>query len=338
MTCKVVKVAGREVSPPLWLAPMAGLTHTAFRRLLLELGGVGFFTTEMLSARRLPSDNPLLALSLIRTPQERPIAYQLVTPNASEIPRAVAFVERVGADTVDLNLGCPDPGIRKWGGGSKLMESIDGAREVVRAAREATVLPLTAKIRLGEELNEDYLREFSLMLEGEGVDMLAVHARLRDEGYGRKPRWEWIGKVKEWLNIPVIGNGGIFTVDDAKKCIDMSGCDGLMIGRGAVRSPWLFNEIAREVYGVDIPPAEVFRPAIYRRFATLLEESFTPDKLLGRLVEFNSYFVKSYPFGHTLEMNVQNAKTYEEALAAAEKFFIRAEDSFEGWDIEKEVQ
>jgi tRNA-dihydrouridine synthase len=191
-----LKLRGLEISPPLFLAPMAGLTHSALRRLILEQGGIGLLSTEMLSAARLPSESPQLSPYLVRTAQETPLSYQLLVSRVEEVAPAIAKLHALGAEAIDLNLGCPAPTVRRMGAGSRLMEEPATVQALVAAARKQTGLPLTAKIRLGETLDEEKLREFCLMLEGEGVDLLSVHARLRGEPFVRKPRWPWVGKVK----------------------------------------------------------------------------------------------------------------------------------------------
>jgi tRNA-dihydrouridine synthase len=162
-------------------------------------------------------------------------------------------LHELGADAVDLNMGCPDWSVGRSGAGFALMENPDNACRLVAAARRRTDLPLTAKVRLGVGLDEPRLKEFCTMLEGEGIDMLSVHARLKKEPFARRPRWEWVARVKEWLHIPVIANGGIFTVGDARDCLRVSGADGLMLGRGAVARPWLFAEIARRSSAATLP-------------------------------------------------------------------------------------
>ncbi len=309
------------ISPPLLLAPMAGLTHTALRTLLMELGGVGLLATEMLSARTLPQENAELSPFLKRGEVERPLSYQLLVGDVDEVAPAVAVLERLGAEVVDLNLGCPAPNVRRRGGGSRLSEQPDLVRRVVAAARRASTVPLTAKIRLGETLDAGRLRDFCQMLADEGVEMLSVHARLRGEPFGRKPRWDWVGRVKEWVSVPVVANGGIFTVADARRCLAESGADGLMIGRAAPTTPWLFAEIAREVYGVELPVPQVNRPAVYRRFVALLEERLAPERRLGRLKEFTHYYAKNYAFGHHLAAAVQSSGDFSEAVARAAAFF-----------------
>lgn len=305
---------------------MAGLTHTAYRRLLARLGGCGCFYTEMLSARSLRAESPDTSPFLMHTAVERPLVWQVLVTNVAEVETGVAKVASLGADGVDLNYGCPAPDIRKRGGGSKLMERPELAGEIAAAARKAAGdLPLSAKIRLGETGDEGYLKDFCQMLAACGVDMIAVHARFRGDSYGRKPKWEWIGKVKGWVEIPVVGNGSICTPADARACLELSGCDGLMIGREAARRPWVFNEIATEVYGAQLPAERPVLPLLWEEFAANLEESFRPEKQLGRLKEFTHYFAQNYAFGHVFATKVQSARTMEDAKARARDFFALME-------------
>jgi len=323
-----------KIHPPLLLAPMAGVTHSALRTLLMEFGGVGLLSTEMLSARRLPAENPTVSPYLIRTEIERPLSYQLLVTCFEEVAPAVEALHRFGADAIDLNLGCPAPKVRNAGGGSCLMNEMDSVRRIVATARKITNLPLTAKIRLGESLDKQTLKNFCLMLEGEGIEMVTVHPRLRTEGFYRKPRWNWVGYVKEWLMVPVIANGGIFSVEDAKVCLRVSGADGLMIGRAAPEKPWLFADMARELYGMDLPRHDIVLPLIYRRMVEGLNSRFRPERRLGRLKEFTHYFARNYPFGHHLASAVQSSSSVEEAWTRAGSFFAASDPG--GWSVLQE--
>jgi tRNA-dihydrouridine synthase len=198
--------------------------------------------------------SPRFSPYIIRTVLEKPLSYQLLISTDQEIGPAIDVLHKLKPDAIDLNMGCPAPAVGKMGAGIRLMEQPEDVRRMVAEARKRTELPLTAKIRLGIELDERKLLDFCGMLEDEGIDMLSVHARLKKESFARAPRWEWVAKVKGRVKIPVIANGGIFTVQDAEQCLRMSGADGLMIGRGAVIRPWLFAEIARDVYGCAIHP------------------------------------------------------------------------------------
>ncbi len=317
-----MKVRGLTIWPPLLLAPMAGLTHSALRTTLLGCGGVGLLSTEMLSAARLPVENAQFSPYLVRTPAEQPLSYQLLVADEKYVPAAMARLRQLEADSVDLNLGCPAPQVRRMGGGSCLMDDPQRVRRIVASCRRATERPLSAKIRLGERLDEASLRDFCHMLVGEGIDMLTVHARLRGESFARRPRWDWIAKVKQWIDIPVIANGGIDSVENARLCLELSGADGLMIGRAAAVKPWIFSEIARTLYDADIPIVEMNLPQLYSGFVTALVDRFAPERRLGRLKEFTHYFAKNYFFGHHLAVQVQSSQSLEDAWTRAVQFFI----------------
>jgi tRNA-dihydrouridine synthase B len=316
-----IQIRDLTLYPPLLLAPMAGLTHSALRQVITGFGGVGLLSTEMLWARRLPTENPRVSPYLIRTDLEKPLSYQLLVTRDREIGPAIDALHKVKADAIDLNMGCPDRRVGKSGGGFSLMEQPENARRIVIEARKATSLPLTAKIRLGAELDEQALKGFCTMLEDEGIDMLSVHARLKKELFARRPRWEWIARIKEWVRIPVVANGGIFAVQDARDCLRVSGADGLMLGRGAVIKPWLFAEIARDLYACNIGEPAVVLPAVYNNFIYLINRLFRRERRLGRLKEFTYYFAENYAFGHELTSKIQSSNSVEEAQERAGIFF-----------------
>jgi tRNA-dihydrouridine synthase B len=315
-----IHIRGLVIDPPLLLAPMAGLTHSALRRIIAGFGGAGLLSTEMLSAKRLPSENPSVSPYLIRTGSERYLSYQLLTSMPDEIGPAIGALHAQKADAIDLNMGCPAPAVGRFGAGFRLMEDPETVRRIVAEARKRTPLPLTAKIRLGTEPDDRKLRGFCTLLEDEGIDLLSVHARLKHESFARRPRWEAIAAIKEWVRIPVIANGGIFTVRDAKECLTASRADGLMLGRGAVIRPWLFAEIARDVFGSDIAEPTVSLPGMYSAFLEHLE-LFRPPYRLGRLKEFTHYFARNFQFGHHLASRVQSSNSVDEARERAANFF-----------------
>jgi tRNA-dihydrouridine synthase B len=316
-----IQIRNLQISPPLLLAPMAGLTHSALRQIIIGFGGAGLLSTEMLAAKRVPTENPAVSPFLIRTALEKPLSYQLLISEIREMAPAIEALHKFKADAIDLNMGCPAGTVGRFGAGCMLMERPEEVRRLVAEARRLTALPLTAKIRLGVTLDEEKLKSFCLMLEAEGIDMLSIHARLKNESFARRPRWDWIAKAKEWLSIPVIANGGIFSVEEAEKCLRVSGADGLMLGRGAAIRPWLFAEIARDLYGCGIAEQAVSLPAVYGNFIDLLNGLFRPEKRLGRLKEFTHYFAKNYKFGHQLASRVQGSSSVDEARERAGLFF-----------------
>ncbi|MBI5102405.1 MAG: tRNA-dihydrouridine synthase family protein [Nitrospirae bacterium] len=309
------------IDPPLLLAPMAGLTHSALRRIMIDFGEVGLLSTEMLSAKRLPTENPRISPYLIRAERENPLSYQLLTSTDKEMARAIDKLHTFKADAVDLNMGCPSTAVGRFGAGVVLMERPDEARRIVAEARRRTDLPLSAKIRLGSEADSGKLKDFCAMLEGEGIDMLSVHARFRQEPFARNPRWAYIAEIKERIKIPVVANGGIFSAEDAERCLNVSGADGLMLGRGAVIRPWLFAEIARGVFGRDIPAPAVSLPAMYAAFIEALEADYRAVYHLGRLKAFTHDFARNYKFGHSLACSVQSSRSMQEARERARAFF-----------------
>ncbi len=318
---KHIQIRSLKIDPPILLAPMAGLTHSALRQIMFGFGGVGLLSTEMLGAKKLPSENATVSPYLIRTDSEKPLSYQLLISKAEEITPAMEVLHKLKADAIDLNMGCPAPAVGRIGAGIRLMERPDVVRRIIAEARKHTSLPLTAKIRIGVELDDRKLQAFCTMLEDEGIDMISVHARLKHESFARRPRWETIAKVKGWLRIPVVANGGIFSVQDAEHCLRVSRADGLMLGRGAVARPWLFAEIAREVFGCCIEEPAVSLQVVYDNFIDHLCDLFRPEYRLGRLKQFTHYFAQNYKFGHHLASRVQSSGSMDEARERAGIFF-----------------
>jgi len=316
-------IRGLVIDPPLLLAPMAGLTHTALRQVMAGFGGVGLLSTEMLSAKRLPSESPRVSPYLIRTASEKLLSYQLLTSTPDEIGPAIDALHAQKADAIDLNMGCPAPAVGRFGAGIRLMEEPETVRRIVIEARKRTTLPLTAKIRLGTGPGDRKLKDLCALLVDEGIDMLSVHARLKHESFARRPRWEAIAAIKEWITIPVIANGGIFSVQEATQCLAASGADGLMLGRGAVIRPWLFAEIAGAVFGSGVARPAVSLPSVYGAFLDNLD-LFRPPYRLGRLKEYTHYFARNYQFGHHLASRVQSSSSVEEARERAGMFFASA--------------
>jgi tRNA-dihydrouridine synthase B len=318
---KHIHIRGLHIKPPLLLAPMAGLTHSALRQIIAGFGGIGLLSTEMLSAKSLPAESPRFSPYLIRTDSEKPLSYQLLISATPAMAPAIEVLHKLKADAIDLNMGCPAPAVGRIGAGIKLMEQPEHVRCLVAEARKLTSLPLTAKIRIGKDLDEKRLKAFCIMLEDEGIDMLSIHARLKHESFARRPRWEYIAKVKGWLKIPIIANGGIFSVEDAENCLRVSGADGLMIGRGAAIKPWLFAEIAHDLWGSEIAKPKISLPTVYGNYIEILKNLLRPEYQLGRLKEFTYYFAQNYKFGHHLATRIQTSNSVDEAKERANVFF-----------------
>lgn len=284
---------------------------------------MGLLFTEMLAARKLPEESPSSPF-LMRTAEESPLFYQLFLTDEEAIVPAVERLHGLGAQGVDLNLGCPAPQLRRQGAGVFLTSDPDQVCMLLRTLRKATTLPVSVKIRLGESPDSGKLVDFCRMLEGEGIDLLTVHARMNGDKFCRKPRWDSIAPVKAAVGIPVIANGGIFSVADARTCLNLSGADGLMLGRGAARHPWLFAEIARDVYGLTESGSGRDRKRVYFRFCELLQERFSEERRLGRLKQFTHYYGANFQFGHSLAIAVQKSNSIDQAMECAAEFFEQA--------------
>jgi tRNA-dihydrouridine synthase B len=316
-------VGNLEISPPIALAPMVGLSHSALRTLVQEEGGVGLFFTEMLAAGRLPHDNERCSPLLIRTASEYPLFYQFVTADIEAIAPATERLHDFGAQGIDLNLGCPAPLQKRLGAGLSLTENQALMLKILRRLRQCTNLPVSVKIRLGEHLNVEKLRSLCRLLEDAGVDLITIHARLNGEKFCRKPRWSAVGEIRAAISVPILINGGIFNVDDARKSLEQSGADGIMIGRGAAEKPWLCADIAATIFGMTKNVRQRSSKEIYFKFIELLEQRFAPDRRLGRLKQFTSYYAIPFAFGHHLAASIQSSNTIGQAKLRAADFFAR---------------
>lgn len=223
-----------------FLAPMAGVTDTVFR-LICKNFGCGLIYTEMVSAKGLfyKSENTKALMEI--DSRERPGAIQIFGSDPEIMAYAAAKAEEAGADIVDINMGCPTPKIVNNGDGSALMKNPKLVGQIVGSVAKRVSIPVTVKIRKGWDEGSVNAVEIAKIAEGEGAAAIAVHGRTREQFYSGKADWNIIKKVKEAVSIPVIGNGDIYSPQDAKKMIEETGCDGILIGRGAQGNPWIFK-------------------------------------------------------------------------------------------------
>jgi tRNA-dihydrouridine synthase len=320
MQISPIRLRGLTLDPPIALAPMVALTHTALRTLVLRTGGVGLLFTEMLAVKRLPSETPEYSPLLHFSPEERPLFYQLAGAEPDRVEAAVARISGLGAAGIDLNLGCPAPAQRKQGAGAALAVNLPLLRQMLVALRRATDLPLSVKIRLSSADKPGAALEFCRFLEGEGVDLISVHARRPGEKFCRRPQWEAVAPIRRAVKVPILVNGGIFSVEDACLALERSGADGVMLGRGGVEQPWLCRDIALHFSGGG-EKKSVDVEKMYYNFIELLKERFAPEKRLVRLKNFTRYYSRNFCFGHNLAAKVQSSGNFEEAEERARLFF-----------------
>lgn len=279
-----------RLDPALVLAPMSGVTNSCFRRLIKELnpGAVGLLVTEFISIEGLTRLNEQSVRMMRFAPEERPVSIQIFGHEIRRMVDAAKMVEQTGAEIVDINSGCPVPKVVKRGGGCELMRQPAHMAEMLRAVRAAVKIPLTLKIRAGWDTANRNALEIARIAESEGVEMLAVHGRTRQEGYRGVADWELIGEVARSLRIPVIGSGDVVDGPSAEERL-RSGVAGLMVGRAALSNPWVFSEIQCHLSGAHFmrPPA-VETARVLQRFSEILLEDLPEKAAIGRLKQLAS--------------------------------------------------
>jgi tRNA-dihydrouridine synthase B len=223
-------------------SPLSGVTDLVFRRLVRQFAPESMLYTEMVHASQVCHVRELPKLMEI-DPQEQPISIQLFDCRPHFLAEAAQCAVAEGADTVDINMGCPVNKITKKGGGSSLLRDPKTAEAIIRAVVEAVSVPVTVKTRIGWDDDEINILDFAQRMQDAGAQMITVHARTRAQGYTGAARWEWVARVKEKLTIPVIANGDIVSVESAVACLIQTGADGVMCSRGTLGYPFLVGEI-----------------------------------------------------------------------------------------------
>jgi tRNA-dihydrouridine synthase B len=237
-----LKIGHLEVKSRVLQSPLSGVTDLVFRRLVRRFAPDSMMYTEMVNATGLHYVKQLPKIMEV-DPNERPISIQLFDCRPDFLAEAAKMAVAEGADTVDINMGCPVNKITKNGGGSSLLRDPETAEAIVRAVVQAVDIPVTVKTRIGWTENEINILDFAKRMEDAGAKMITVHGRTRAQGYNGPAKWEWIGRVKEVLSIPVIANGDMFSVEAAVRCLEQTGADGVMCSRGTLGYPFLVGEI-----------------------------------------------------------------------------------------------
>ena len=236
-----MKIGNVELKNNIILAPMAGLTDLPFR-VVCEKYEPGLVVTEMVSSKALLYNDEKTKLLLNMKNEIRPVAVQIFGSDIEAMAFAAKYVSDI-ADIVDINMGCPAPKVVKNGDGSKLLLDINKVYEITKAVVENSKVPVTVKIRKGWDSEHVVAVEAAKKIEEAGASAITIHGRTRSEFYSGIADWDIIKKVKESVKIPVIGNGDVKSPEDAKRLLEQTKCDGIMIGRGALGSPWIFEQV-----------------------------------------------------------------------------------------------
>jgi len=315
----MVQVGSLAVDPPLFLAPMAGVTDRHFRLIVRRIGGVGVVAMEFLQAKGLVGGDPEVLRRTHFVEEERPIAVQIYGADAGTMAEAARWVGEMGADLCDVNMGCPANTVLRGCAGAALMGDSRLAAAIVREVRRAVALPLTVKFRLGlDDRRRNYL-ELGRICEAEGADAVAMHGRTARQGFRGEAEWEPIARLKAALGVPVIGNGDVRDAGDAVAMLRATGCDGVMIGRGATRDPWIFRKTAARLSGgrVPEPTLEDRRRLILDHFRTVIERE-PPALALHKLRGFTKWYSHGLPEGQRLRRRIGALATADDFLAAVD--------------------
>jgi nifR3 family TIM-barrel protein len=311
-----MEIGSISVDPPVVLAPMAGVTNAPFRRLCREYGA-GLYVSEMIGARGLVERNEKTLALAEFAPDESPRSIQLYGTDPASLGEAVAYlVETKGVDHIDMNFGCPMGKVTRHGGGAALPWKRGLFRSIVKAAvANAGAVPVTVKFRKG--IDDEHLTyiETGLVAEEEGAAAIALHARTARQLYSGEADWEAISSLKGVIEtIPVLGNGDIWTADDALRMVAETGCDGVVVGRGCLGRPWLFRDLADAFAGRERadPPGLGEVGDIMLRHVSLLVDHF--GERLGTVLfrKHPSWYLKGFPVGPAVRDDVSRVSTVEE--------------------------
>ena len=315
----MLKIGSVELENRVLQAPMAGVSDHACRVLCRRMG-CGMTWSEMVNDRGLLYGQERTE-SMIRVVDEvRPMAVQLFGASAETLAAAAVLVEKLGADVIDLNMGCPAPKIVKNHEGSALMRDLPLCRQMIRAVREAVQVPVTVKMRKGFLDGEEACMELSRIAEDEGADAVILHPRSREQFFSGHSDWKMIRRVKEQLSIPVIGNGDIWCAQDALDMVNQTGCDGVMIARGAMGNPFIFRETAALLERGERLDA----PDIDERMDTALQQMDLAIADKGETVAVRemrkhiSWYIKGLRGAARIREDVNRACTREEMAAVIE--------------------
>ncbi len=305
---------------PFLLAPMAGITDSIFR-FFMKKQGAGIVTSELVSANGLLHNNEKTKKMMDFFEEERPVGIQVFGQEPKALIQAAQYVEQLGADFVDINLGCPVKKIVRGGAGAALLKEPEKLMKILRGIKKTITIPLTIKIRTGWDQQSLNALDIVHLAHNEGVTWVTIHGRTRSQAYTGKADWEYIAKVKAGSPLPIIGNGDITSADQAVGLLENSGCDGVMIGRGCLKNPWIFQQSLklwknREVNVVSWNYLPLFQ------FIHLHGEKLPDKKSLGLLLKkLAIWYSSGLPGASEFRKSVFSARGLDETLNSIADYY-----------------
>jgi nifR3 family TIM-barrel protein len=323
---KPFKIRDVELNPPLVLSPMAGVTDVPFRALLKRRGGIGLTVSEFISVEGLTRNNPKSRRQMRFFDYERPFAVQIFGGQPERMRMAAEMAEEVGADILDVNCGCPAPKVVKHGGGSGLLRDLPRLETILKEIKRAITIPLTIKIRAGYYDYRINALETAKLAEDCGVEHIALHGRTKEQGYKGRANWDLVRQVKEAVKVPVSGSGDVLTVEDAFARWRETGCDGILIGRGAMANPWVFRQIEDTLAGrAPFQPTLEDKRNVLVEYFDLLRADMPELAAVGRMKQLAGQFTRGLPGGARFRQVIYHSHSVAEILEHIGDYFETVE-------------
>ena len=322
MYLKKLKIGNVELENNILLAPMAGITDLAFRKVCKE-NNCGLVETEMVSAKAVYYNDEKTMKMLNMEGEKRPVSIQIFG-NDPEVMMAATKILDGKSELLDINMGCPAPKVVKNGDGSKLLLDLDLVEKIVKSVVSVSKVPVTVKMRTGWDENTIVAEEAAKIIEKSGASAITIHGRTRSEFYSGKANLDLIKKVKEAVNIPVIGNGDVIDGISAKEMFEKTGVDGIMIGRGTLGNPWIFKHIIHYLETGENLPSESNEEklaTIIKHFNLLLEEK-GEYTAVREIRKHAAWYVKNMKDASKFKCEVNKIEKSEDFIKAVKEFFI----------------
>ena len=323
------KIGNVEIKNQIVLAPMAGISNTAYRQIIKEMGA-GLIFAEMVSDKALVYGSEKTFDLLKMNDMERPIAQQIFGSDVDSFVKAAKLVEdAMHPDIIDINMGCPVPKVAiKSQAGSALLKSPDKIKEIVSAVVKAVSVPVTVKIRSGWDEKSINAVEVAKVIEEAGASAITVHGRTRAQGYSGNADWNIIKQVKEAVKIPVIGNGDVTSAEKAKEMLEYTGCDAVMIGRGVLGNPWLINECVTYLETGVIPsrPSSKEKIEMLKRHYKLLVDSTSEKQAILEIRTHALWYIKGMPKSAYIKNEICKTKNSEDLFKILDDYLGELDD------------